>query len=81
MRRVWANHRTTSVTYCFCSRTPISNFLELMKSLFELGPVTQRHVQTPVRGAVILPAKSVRIDNDSGIRDDRQLLDHRYTDR
>jgi hypothetical protein len=34
-----------------------------------------------VRGAVILPAKSVRIDDGSGIRDDRQLLDHRDTDR
>lgn len=52
-----------------------------MRSLFELGPVTQRHVQTPVRGAVSLRAKSVRIDDGSGIRDDRQLLDHRDTDR
>jgi hypothetical protein len=34
-----------------------------------------------VRGAVSLRAKSVRIDDGSGIRDDRQLLDHRDTDR
>ena len=52
-----------------------------MRLLFELGPVTQRHVQTPVRGAVGLRASSVGIDDGSGIRDERQLLDHRDTDR
>jgi hypothetical protein len=52
-----------------------------MRSLFELGPVTQRHVQTPVRGAVSLRARSVGIDDGSVIRDDRQLLDHPDTDR
>jgi len=34
-----------------------------------------------VRGAVNLRASSVGIDNRSGIRDERQLLDHRGTDR
>jgi hypothetical protein len=34
-----------------------------------------------VRGAVNLRARSVGIDDGSGIRDDRQLLDHRGTDR
>ena len=49
-----------------------------MRLLFELGPVTQRHVQTPVRGAVGLRARSVGIDDGSVIRDDRQLLVHRF---